>query len=67
MVHEKGWVQATECFQGTFPDRPDFGTSNRKRGKSISIWLIFLLISKCEWITPNAWTHSRHNCINKFY
>lgn len=45
MVHEKGWVQATECFQGTFPDRPNFGSSNKKRGESISIWLIFLLIS----------------------
>lgn len=47
MVHEKGWVQETECFQGTFPDRPNFGSSkfNKKRGKSISIWLIFLLIS----------------------
>lgn len=24
MVHEMGEVQATECFQGTFPDRTNW-------------------------------------------
>lgn len=45
MVHEKGWVQETECFQGTFPDRPNFGSSkfNKKRGKVFLFGLFFYL------------------------
>lgn len=43
MVHEIGQVQATECFQRTFPERTGSSKLNKKRKKVFCLTFVLIV------------------------